>query len=331
MLNDDDEETVARLIHLTGVRPAVPVEREQRVRRAVMANWKRVNRRRAVWRRTATAAALLSAAAVMVMTARLWTNREAPFAPEPAPAIVANIERVERHGGYTAGDGIRAGARIETPADGRLALRLSDRTSLRLDRATRVRLVSAGILELATGALYVDTGGASTGVEVRTPRGVVRDIGTQFEVRVDPSALRISVRSGRVELQAGHERAGVRSTIDPVSVGPGTQLTLTDKGSDTAVISASGPAWAWAAALSPAFDINGKPLASFLEHLAREYGWTIRYEDAQLARDASGIILHGSVAGLSPEDSLAVAMRTSGLSSSLREGEIRVSRGAGRR
>lgn len=70
---------------------------------------------------------------------------------------------------------------------------------------------------------------------------------------------------------------------------------------------------------------------SFLEHLAREYGWTVRYEDAQLARDASGIILHGSVVGLSPEDSLAVAVRTSGLSLSVRNGEVAVSRGAGRR
>lgn len=318
----DDEETVARLIRLTGARPAVPAERENRVRSAVLAEWRRANRRRAAWRMVGTAAALVGAAAVMVITARLWTDRHAVVAPEPAAAIVASVERVESYAAYTPGDSIRAGAGIETPADGRIALRLADRTSLRLDAGTRMRFVSAAVIELVTGAVYVDTGAASTGVEVRTPLGVVRDVGTQYEVRVNPSALRVSVRTGRVELQG---------TADPVSVGPGTQLTVSDRGSVTSAVPTSGPEWSWIASLTPAFDIDGKPLASFLDHLAREYGWTIRYADAQLTRDASGIILHGSIRGLSPEESLAVAVRTSGLSFRFRDGEVVLSRAAERR
>lgn len=331
MLNDENEETLARLLHLTGSRPAAPVEREARVRRAVLASWERANRRRAFLRRARTAAALLAAAAVVVMATRLWTGRDAAIDPKSAPAIVASVERADGSPGYITGDSIRAGASVETPADGRVALRLADRTSLRLDAGTRLRFISDGLMELSTGALYLDTSAASTGVEVRTPLGIVRDIGTQFEVRVGPSALRISVRTGSVELQPLPQRTSVPGMVDPVSIGPGTQLTVSGSRSETTVISASGSAWAWAASLSPPFDIDGKPLASFLEHLAREYGWTIRYEDAQLARDASGIILHGSVAGLSPEDSLDVALRTSGLSFSIRNGEVAVSRGAGRR
>ena len=320
----DDEETVARVIRLAGTRPAVPAERENRVRRAVLADWQRANRRRAAWRMAGTAAALVAAAAVMVITARLWTDRRTMVAPEPAAAvaIVASVERVEQYAAFTPGDSIRAGAGIETPAAGRIALRLADRTSLRLDAGTRMRFVSATVIELVTGAVYVDTGAASTGVEVRTPLGVVRDIGTQYEVRVDPSALRVSVRTGRVELQG---------TADPVSVGPGTRLMVNDRGSVTSAVPTSGPEWSWIASLAPAFDIEGKPLASFLDHLAHEYGWTIRYADAQLARDASGIILHGSIRGLSPEESLAVAVRTSGLSFRFHDGEVVLSRAAERR
>jgi hypothetical protein len=48
------------------------------------------------------------------------------------------------------------------------------------------------------------------------------------------------------------------------------------------------------------------------------------YADATLARDVSGIILHGSIEGLSPRDALDVALRTSGLVHRLRDGELLV-------
>ena len=328
MLNDD-EESVARLIRLTGARPTVPIESQERVRQAVKAHWQHANRRRSVIRRATTIAALLGAAAVSVVGVRLWTARDTGVSTTPAARIVATVERVDRHASHLPGQGIHAGAALETPADGRMALRLADRTSLRLDTSTRVRFVDAveaTTLELAGGAVYIDTGAASTGVEVRTPLGIVRDVGTQFEVRMMPSALRISVRTGRVEVRGGAEAGGQRRSVDPVSVAPGTQLTVSDQGSATSVIPASGSLWSWTESLSPPFEIEGKPLASFLEHLGREHGWTIRYQDAQLARDASGIILHGSVAGLGPTDALAVAVRTSGLSHRLREGEVVISR-----
>ena len=263
-----------------------------------MVTWKRANSRRASWRRARTAG-LVAAAAVTVIAARLWTGSETAVAPTPA-AIVATVERVERYPSYSAGDSIQAGARIETAPDGRLALRLADRTSLRLDTSTRVQFLSARTLELAAGAIYVDNDAVS-GIEVRTPRGVVRDVGTQFEVRLDSAALHISVRTGRVELRALPGASGAPGTAGPVPVVQGTQLIVSENRAETRRVAASSPLWSWAASLAPLFEIEGKPLASFLEHLGREYGWTIRYSDAQLAQQASGIILHGSIAGLSPK------------------------------
>ena len=67
------------------------------------------------------------------------------------------------------------------------------------------------------------------------------------------------------------------------------------------------------AEVSPPIDIEGLPLSTYLDRLAREQGWSVQHADSSLARDARGIILHGSVAGLAPEDALDVAIGTSGL------------------
>jgi len=82
----------------------------------------------------------------------------------------------------------------------------------------------------------------------------------------------------------------------------------------------------WTASLAPAFEIEGRALEPFLEHLCRERGWTLQYADAALAREASGIILHGSVDGLQPADALAVVFAASGLTHRFQRGELVVSR-----
>jgi hypothetical protein len=72
--------------------------------------------------------------------------------------------------------------------------------------------------------------------------------------------------------------------------------------------------------------IEGLPLASFLESMSREHGWTLGYGDPSLGREAAGIVLHGSVEGLSPRDALDVTLRTSGLTYRLADGELVVFR-----
>ena len=84
--------------------------------------------------------------------------------------------------------------------------------------------------------------------------------------------------------------------------------------------------WAWAANLAPAFEIEGRTVSAFLEHTAREQGWTLHYADARLTRDSSAIILHGSVAGLPPQDALAVALSASGLAHRLDGEDLHVFR-----
>ena len=315
----DDEDSTARLLRLAGPRPLAPAERAARVRQAVHEGWRLATRRRMVRRRVAMAAALLA-----VLGAASWIGlMRRDVVVSPASRLVAKVEQVDGPFEHAAGVWLREGAWVETAPHSRVAMRLTGGTSVRLDAGSRARLISASIVELVDGALYVDTGGESGGLEVRTAVGTARDIGTQFDVRLFGRSLRVRVRTGVVELR---REGGDHS----VTARAGTEITVTGQETVTRPIAAYGSDWAWAASLAPRFDIEGRSVAAFLEHVSREQGWSLRYEDAALARDAASIILHGSVAGLEPDDALAAALATSNLEHHVRNGELTVSRRAER-
>ena len=146
------------------------------------------------------------------------------------------------------GAAIREGDRIET--GWRAESACASQGARRFDHATAARLVSAGRWSFLLAPSYVDSGPASPGLEVRTPLASVRDIGTQFEVRSQASALRVRVRSGLVEVQRGRDMSSAR---------PGTELTVDSRGVTSRDILAHGPDWEWAARLAPAFAIEGRP------------------------------------------------------------------------
>jgi ferric-dicitrate binding protein FerR (iron transport regulator) len=323
---DPADATTARLLRVAGARDPVPTDVEQRVRRAVLDEIRALARtRRRRWSVVA-AGALLGAAALLVLAVR--TRPSDTALPIPAPAI-ATTERVEgadvtrrlsaNAGRLTiaVGEALLAGDEIETGRSGRLAFRWTSGASVRLDHGSRVRLVSATALDLSNGAAYIDSGPGSSGVEVRTPLGLVKDVGTQFETRVDSGGLRVRVRSGLVELHRADEIVPGR---------PGLEVQVGAAGVTTRTVPTFGPDWEWVTGLAPRFDVNGRTLASFLDYMSREQGWTLTYADPRLARDASGIVVHGSVEGLAAVDALSIVLSTSGLSFRLEAGHLVVSR-----
>jgi ferric-dicitrate binding protein FerR (iron transport regulator) len=236
----------------------------------------------------------------------------------PLGEPVAVVEQVDDAAGrLRPRDSIRTGEWIETAAGARLAIRFSDGTSVRFDAASRARPLSANVIELSAGALYIDSGPASARFEVRTALGTARDIGTQFEVRMQPNAVRVRVRSGMVELSDG-----ARS----VAAGAGTELTMSPTAAVSRPIASHDPQWNWIASVAPGLDIEGMALSEFLDRISREHGWTLQYAEAALQREASSIILHGSVAGLQPRDALEVAIATSGLAHRFEEGALVVTK-----
>ncbi|MGH9464714.1 MAG: FecR domain-containing protein, partial [Thermoanaerobaculia bacterium] len=278
--------------------------------------------------------ALAASLLVALLLGWRWTARRAPGSPE----MVASVERatgevrVRNDRGPAeaigAGTHLPVGALLETSDGGgrsasRALLRLTGGGSVRLDSGTRVRLTSSRQLELVRGALYFDSGApaaAGGAVEVATAFGIVRDVGTQFEVRLsgERDGVRVRVREGRVALDAegaSHSATG------------GEELSLRPDGSVVrATVARSGPDWDWVLATAPSFEIEGRSLPAYLDWIGRETGWDIRYESDALAASAKAIRLHGTIAALTLEESLSLVLPGSGLAYRLEDGTLWVTR-----
>jgi ferric-dicitrate binding protein FerR (iron transport regulator) len=328
---EESEDAMAQMLRLAGPRPEVAPERAARVRAAVHAAW-RGNRRRTIRTKILAGAACVAAAALIVLAVRSKPASD-PVKTLPLEAVarsarVIGSPRLERPGNrepislaVTVGMAVRRDDIIETDASSAAALHTDDDTSVRLDAGTRIRLLSAKSIDLVRGRVYVATAKAATGFEVRTPFGTVHDRGTRFEVRLEEQALHLRIRDGLVELKDRHQTVVAQA---------GQETIVTSTRVETKPLPTYGAEWTWIDRLRPPFDIEGRTLAMFLEHLAGEEGWSLRYADDELERAASAVILHGSVEGLSAEEALGVAISTSGLRHRLREGKLLVFRSGDR-
>ncbi len=305
---ETEADTIARLLRLAGPRTVVPEDRAARVKAATRDVWRRslVNERR---QRRAQALVLSLAAAALVLIVLRPSHHVRPALPRPVVAVVEVIRGV---GAGTdpspallaVGTGVRAGEAITTPIGARLSLRLGAGPSVRVDEGTRLRMLSAVDLALERGAVYVDSGEAHRGLRVTTRLGSVTDVGTQFEARLSSSRLRVRVRAGRVSVTEG----GVEQTAVA-----GEELTFDGEGFRRASVPAGGGTWGWAVGLSPAFDVDGQTLGAFLARLRAETHWRFRFYPRALETGAGAIVLHGSLAGLEPEEALDAALAASGL------------------
>ena len=318
----ENEFDVERWIAEAGPRAEIPTSQAPAILATARAEWLAAvaTRPPAPARRWLAAAGLVLAALVAG-----WWWRTTRTAVPGAP--VARLERWQgavRIGGVeTLGPDapIAAGAHLEIADRGALALRVAGR-SLRFDAGTAARLVSADEIALERGALYVDgLRAAQPGLIVRTPLGEVREVGTQFEVRLlddGQQGLRVRVREGRVAVRAS-------GTSEHASAGEELHVRR-DGGARRATIAPDSEDWRWAIAAAPAYAIEGVSLGSFLDWLARETGWRIEFADAELERAARPIQLHGTIEGLSPEEAVAAVVPGSGLTYRLERGTLRISR-----
>ncbi|MCP4658140.1 MAG: FecR domain-containing protein [bacterium] len=320
--NDD----VARLLRMATPRPTVPAELTIRARAAAEAEWRiTVGRRRS--RRRVVLAAGGALAATVLLTFALSTRR----IPDRLPALSGPLAMLEvvRGGAVSSsataddglpralnvGDAIGSGTLLATGDGTRAAFRLAAGQSLRLDRRTRVQLVSSSVVLLESGTVYVDsdsTSGPRLPLEVHTPLGVARDVGTQFEVRLEDDAMRVRVREGMVQV----ERGG-----GTWEAGAGAELTIVAGGLlERRSVPLYGPAWRWNLEIAPSFELEGSSLAAFLDWVTRENGWKLRFTDPALATYAASVTLHGSLEGLTPDQTPELVLPTCGLVYRLEDG-----------
>lgn len=343
MAPPDEEEMVRRLLREAGPRPPIPPEDLDAISAAARSAWREQLQHRARpaaprRRRPLKTFALPLAAALAVAfgLAWWWTLRRIPLPPAVAwvEEVAGPVLLEARANGprrIAKGDPIPLGAVLYSGTGearrGRASLRLLQGATVRVDVETRLRLASATELELERGALYVDTGSgrlpprSRAAIEVWTPVGTVRDVGTQFAVRIaDPEggALLVRVRDGAVLT-----RQRGRTFLTPA----GQELVLHRDGSaDRREVAAHGPGWDWIMETTAGFAIEGRSLREFLDWVSHETGWRIAFADPGLADSAAAIVLHGSIGELRPDQAPAAVLPGAGLEGELRDGTLVVRR-----
>lgn len=322
--SSDADDGLEKLIRLADPGAEVPTDGAARMKRHLEPLWRRqvrVRRRRrgVLWLGGGLAAAATLAMAIS-LSIRSGGDDSRPGDIVGRVAVVSgSLELVEvgrlAEQARLVGPGtvVTEGARLRTAGDGRAAVALSGGSSLRLDRGSEVRLESPRQIALDRGAVYVDAAG--TGLAITTTEGVVRDIGTQFEVRQEPAAVTVRVREGRVAITGRPE---------PVEVADRTAVVLAGDEVTSRPIDSFGPDWSWVQQVAPPLDIEGATVASFLIWVSRETGFRLEYGDAEIERRAAEITLHGSIDGLTPREAVEVVLPSTGLEAVTRKGRLHI-------
>ncbi len=329
-------DAVGELLRLVDAGPEISAERRSRHRLLARAHWQRKIRARRRRRRLVQ----LAAAAVLALALGLTLAPRQPSSSIPEPvdlvaavspageaspaAPVARLAAVagpvhDRSRGDAAtpaldlDSAVAAGAVLETGVESRAALRLALGHELRLDVGTRLLLISDSVLTLERGAVYVDSRRSRSALEIRTPLGTARDVGTRFEVRLGDGSLRVRVREGAVEIARSGEVHEVRTGAE-IRLDAGGRL-------ERRAVPIHGPEWRWSLEIAPSFDIEGRTLGELLDWVTHETGWQLRFDPA-IAAGAAGVILNGSIEGLAPDDALGVVLPTAGLRHRVSEGVL---------
>src|SRR6185503_19108028 len=282
-------------------------------------------------RRWLAAAGLLAAASVISVFAFWGPIRK----PAPVPVLVAHIDHTTGSPlTFTAGNAVMSGSTVPT-SSGTLAMTLSSGVHLRLDASSTARVDSATDVTLERGAVYVDSADAhptqsgASPLSVHTPAGLVRDIGTQFEVRLSDAGMRIRVRDGQV-------RVTYANGVDALA-GTGEELFTTAGGSDRSInrrsVAVTGSEWEWAERAAPPFAVEGKTLGALLDWVSHEGAWTVTFADrgfSGVAREFVVYVRADLLRGLTPAEMLDVVLPTCGLRYRIDRDRVVIERGASR-
>jgi len=303
-----NEERIAALLQKIGPRPQPGADVTASIRANVKAVWReevalqqaqRQNRRKMVGFALA-ASVLLSFSASWLMSTPPQTTAFGEVAQ-----VVNGVEYVGADGEWRdlGEQALRQSIDVRTGSAGSLRLHLHDGMDIRVGANSRLAMQAGGALTLHTGVIYVDSNdqlGMVNALRVITPFGEAEDIGTQFAVRVARDGWQVQVRDGLVKMSDD----GLQRQVDAgdrVVINLSNDVTVSQVASDDT-------SWAWIAAVSPEFLIEGASLQAYVDWLSRETGKTVVFSSARVSESARGTILHGSIDGLLPMESLSAVL-----------------------
>jgi ferric-dicitrate binding protein FerR (iron transport regulator) len=304
--SNGNDDTLAALIRSAGKRPEPRVADYERVLAASRTAWQGKVRTR---RRTRWLQALAASIVVAVAVALGVTQMTAP----PPAAMLAELRGPVE---MLADDGrwlplsrprqiVPAGSRLRTAAAAGAVLALERGAALQLHALTEVTLASATRIELIAGTVYYDSGvNDAPPIEIATPFGTIRDVGTQFEVFAAAAGVRIRVREGSVEVLDSAVAA-------PLTGSAGEQVSVDDRGAvDRQPFATDAPEWDWTAVLGDTLVVDGRTVFEVLSWVARETGKTLRFVDPTAEQRARGATLLGGGVPLTPREALDVVVGT---------------------
>lgn len=309
------DDSVGKLIQLAGKREQVDEIRAARVRARVHTHWQESLHANRPWQKNWGWLAMASAAVVVAgLGLSVWLPPAGNLPGESTmPRVVALSGEAwvlqdgdldpDRRIRLATGDTIPLLSTIMTGPAGRVALDLSLGASVRLDHATHLIFTAKNAATLQAGAIYVDSGrqapGPEPALEVHTDWGIVRERGTQFQVRLTVESQEVAVREGAVTLENEEESFHLAA---------GTTLTLSRDGAVRSESPADGPLWSWVTRVSPPQNLQGRTLLSFLKWVCREKGWRLSFADTRVAAATRETTLSGSTAGLTLDEALEAVL-----------------------
>lgn len=286
--NDDDvevERVLTQLFAHAKPRMQPPPADAEEIRRAVYAEWEAVTGRRVFAQRVGYAAA-----ASMLLAVGLWVG--GTFEPAAPPPSLARVERLQGAiDGIALGGGLAEGHVVRT-GSAQLALRLASGGSLRIGAQSEIELTGPDAAELVAGVVYFDSEDERSGREfmITTALGSVRDVGTQFVVKLDDAVgeLNVGVRDGRVVLTRDGESGAA-------SVGERLVTTQGASGIRRDVIATFGAEWEWAERIAPPFDTDGRTVGEFLVWFAAQTGRSVVFATPDAEQAARAATVNGTI------------------------------------
>lgn len=240
----------------------------------------------------------------------LWSTR----GTAPAP-VVARVTAVQGASALKVGDAVDADSRIVT-GEATVALVLSSGLSVRLAPASESVFESAERLRLDRGRVYVDSGSRAAGDPwvVETGLGEVRHLGTQYLVALEDEGLSVAVREGRIALRPAQGGTAQTTAI------AGERLRVAADAPGQILRTALSPTdaqWDWVESVPSSIEVEGRTLGEFLIWYRRETAQTVTLDGVDAATR-----LHGSIAGLTPDEALEAIAAATDLDVRRAEGQI---------
>lgn len=320
--DDPNSDTLAALVRAAGPRAMPQAEQMARARERVHAEWRAslASQRRGHLQWFAAAAAMVLAAGIGFF---LWSRPGSAIQVATASRVSGDIQ-VHTGVGHVAplrsGAPLLVGQLLQTSDDARALLSFPDGMEVRIDRTSRVQVDSPSALRLLDGTLYVDTRSSREGehaLAILTSAGVVRHVGTRFEVRVDDGDMRVRVRDGTALFTGADDAV--------LLIASGQQLVVADgQASLAAGPGAADAAWEWTGAISPTFDIEGRSLYDSVEWLGHEAGLQIVYANDAVLERAKAVRVHGNIEGLATREALVAVLTGSGFQFDLEPEQVRI-------